>query len=112
MREFSRATTKSVRHFRLLAIAPLGQLSDGESSFEGTATTYDARTHVQFFRDTLSFYKQDLEEWCVCFISDKASVNRKIARICDIPTVVCLSHKLHLDFCAMIASAVDMKERI
>ena len=75
----------------------------GELSREPTeAVTFNAETHVKFFRETFDVYGIDLDSWCLCIIADNAKVKFKIARILQKPIVGCASHKLNLEINYMV----------
>ena len=90
---FRNLTPQLVLQLNLLALAPLAHVGDNEDADED-ATLFDADSHVSFFQKTMKYYDQNLEDWCICFITDNATVNKKIARITKKPLVGCLSHKL------------------
>lgn len=123
-----------VTRLALLAASPMAQVSgadddpsDDESSSgdvagksEGSEVTkkgketisFNATTHLSFFRDNFQFFGQDFNDWCVCLISDNCKTNMKIASDCGKPMIGCYSHKLNLEVNRMINSTSDLDETL
>lgn len=61
---FSKLIPKFTTRIRLLTISSFVR-ADSEAFKRKEATTFDAKCHVRFFADTLPYYDQTLDEWCV-----------------------------------------------
>lgn len=94
-----------------LSVSPMGHLSEGDSQGNET-TTFNAEVHLNFFRTCLEFYRQKVEEWCICFVGDNASTNLRVARLAKKTHVGCNSHKLNLEVHAMVEGHQDLKSTI
>lgn len=110
-----------VSRLALLAASPMAHVPEDDdsvidaidSSSEDEIQTvetavFNAKTHLQFFRDNFKFFGLTFEDWCVCLISDNCSTNQKIATDCKKPMVGCYNHKLNLEVNEMISSAPDL----
>lgn len=85
---------------------------DAEMSHE-EATTFDARTHVEHFKDVFTnFYGLDVCKWAVCQVADNCSTNKKVAQLLKIPHVGCNNHKLNNEVERMVRSNEDLSTTI
>lgn len=88
------------------------EISDDTVESPKESITFNARTHLSFFRDNFQFFGQRFDEWCVCVITDNCSTNRKIATDCGKPMIGCYSHKLNLEVNLMIKNMRDLDKTI
>ena len=126
----AKETTQPVTRLVLLAASPMAQMCGDETkelcesenekgSDEGTDSddmnetiSFNAETHLSFFRDNFEFFGQTFDNWCICLISDNCNTNKKIASDCGKPMVGCYSHKLNLEVTRMISSTPDLKDTL
>lgn len=60
-------------------------LEEGEE-----AVRFNAEAHIQQLEEVFNPFHVHLREWCLCSIADNAGVNKKIARLLQVPHVDCL----------------------
>eukprot|EP00171_Calliarthron_tuberculosum_P003890 IDg3890t1 len=93
----------------LLGVSPLAK---NECASDDEAESFDAETHVQHLVETFKFFDQDLSKWVLCSIADNCSVNKRIARILNVPHVGCMSHKLSSEVNAMVRADASLENTI
>lgn len=91
----------------LLSSLPMGQHSESETTSE-EATESNAQAHLHYFREVFPYFEQEFDSWSVCLVAENASVNKKIARICEKPMIGCMSHRLNLDINDMVETDDDL----
>jgi len=101
----------------LLAVSPLPHVSVHEEECSGEdedeAVEFTAEAHVQFFKDTFSFYAiENIYSWLVASIADNAKVNLKVARLLKVAHIGCKSHLLNLDVEAWVDSDVSLSSTL
>ena len=73
---------------------------------------FDAGVHVKHIEDVFELFGLNLHEWAICQIADNVSVNKRIAKILDIPHLGCLSYKLNLDMKRMFRNNDALRQEI
>lgn len=68
-------------------MSQITQDEDNENPLSDECTSFDAESHVQFFKETCEVYDIEFDKWVLCFISDNVSVNERISRISNIPHI-------------------------
>lgn len=76
------------------------------------ATSFDAVTHISYFREKFSFYSLYFDCWDVNLIANNTAMNLRIARLAGKPHVDCCSHKLNLEVEIMTYQYGDLFETI
>jgi hypothetical protein len=84
-------------HIVLLACSPMNHTEDDNSEITDTVT-FNAEQHIEFFQESLLFYGLTFSDRFITNqIADNTSVNKKIARILELPHVSCTNHKFNLE---------------
>jgi len=90
----------------LLSVSPLANRTDedesasdssSEADIEEQVVEFNAENHVRHFREMFDFYNISINDWVICQTCDNAPVNKKIAKLLQIPHVTCKSHALNLE---------------
>ena len=107
------AENDTIPRLSLIALSPMGKIEPDESNeVDDEATTFNAETHLAFFRAVFQFYAQSFDSWCVCLVSDNTSTNMRVARLCGKPIIVCMSHLLNLEVNSMFSSSPGMERTV
>jgi len=96
----------------LISVSPISKASDLEDEENYEATEFDAVTHVRQLEDIFHIYGINFHEWMLCFIADNAPVNKRIAKLIEVPHVGCLSHKLNLEVNLMVENDKSLSNSI
>jgi hypothetical protein len=84
-------------HIVLLVCSPMNHTEDDNGKVTD-ALTFNTEQHIEFFQELLLFYGLTFSDRFITNqIADNTSVNKKIARILDIPHVGCTNHKFNLE---------------
>lgn len=81
--------------------------NDDDDSYEGgeddsETSRFDARTHIKFFTDIVKLYGLSFDQWVLCYLDDKFSVNKSIYTFTKRPLVGCNNHKLNIEVSRLI----------
>jgi hypothetical protein len=84
-------------HIVLLACSPINHTEDDDGKATD-AVTFNAEQNIEFFQELLLFYGLTFSDRFITNqIADNTSVNKKIARILELPHVGCTNHKFNLE---------------
>ena len=90
-------------------IAPEGH---GKEIVPGEATSFDAETHVAFFRETFDAFDINFDDWCVFILAGNGRVNNRIATLVSKPQVSCMSHRLNFEINIIVLNSPQVNKTI
>ncbi len=98
----------SVPRRTLLALSPMEKIDVDTDDSNNETTTFNAESYINFMKETFDLFECSFEEWCVFWIGDNVSTNKRVSNITRKPHVGCSSHKLNLEVKDMLEKSPDL----